>query len=144
MRQADVWNYLQRMQRFSMAADRPCASALPLLLGKSLTEAQQQRVQNTFVIGLTHAIDEVRWYTAWGVANQLWSIDRELALRCVNALATEATLVDRARRAKEGRPYDQRRQIDEMAAEAASVVRQRFWQPGAIAGDAYETLDVTE
>ena len=95
------------------------------------------RVQLAFVNGLTHAIDEVRSYAAWGVAWHLWSIDHELTLRCVNALATEATLVDEARRVQDGRRYDQRRQIDELEAEAASVIRDRFWKGDVIAADAY-------
>jgi len=101
-------------------------------------------VQQAFVTALTHAIKEVRWYAAWGVANHLWSIDRELAFRSLNALATEATRIEQVRRAADGVRYDQRRQIGEVAAEAASLVRQGFWQAGAIAEDAYENLDVTE
>jgi hypothetical protein len=144
LRHANVWNELDRSQRFDMSADRSCASVLPLLLGKSLKEVQLPRVHEAFVAALTHPIDEVRWYAAWGVASQLWSIDRELTVRCVNALATEATLVDQARHVENGRPYDQRRQLDEIEAQAASVVRQRFWQANAIAEDAYQTLDITE
>jgi hypothetical protein len=144
MRQADVWNYVAREQRYDMSADRPCAWILPLLLEKSLSEPQQLRVHEAFVNGLAHAIDEVRWYAAWGVAKQLWSIDRDLALRCVNALATGATLVEQARDVEEERPYRERRQLDDIEAEAALTVRQRFWQTGSIADGAYEALDVSE
>ena len=144
MRQADLWNHFERAQRFEMSADRACSSVLPLLLGKSLGEEQRVRVQLAFVNGLTHAIDEVRSYAAWGVAWHLWSIDHELTLRCVNALATEATLVDEARRVQDGRRYDQRRQIDELEAEAASVIRDRFWKGDVIAADAYRALNISE
>ena len=114
-----------------------------MLVGKSLSETQRLRVQQTFTTALTHSINEVRWYAVWGVARQLWSINRELAMRCVNALAAEATLLDQARDTEDKRPYDKRRQLDEIAAEAASAVRQRFWQAGGIAEDAYQTLDTT-
>jgi hypothetical protein len=144
MREADAWNYNVRLQRFEMSPDRACANCLPLLLGKSLTKAQRARVQKAFAMGLTHAIDEVRWYAAWGVADHLWSIDRELTLRCVNALATEASLVEKARQAEEGKRYDQRKQIDGIEAKAAAAVRRQFWRAGAIAEDAYETLNIAE
>lgn len=144
MRQADVWNQVERMQRYDMSADRSCASVISVLVGKSLPETQGLRVQQAFATALTHSINEVRWYAAWGVARQLWPIDRELAMRCVNALATEATLIDQVRDTEDKRPYDQHRQIDEIVAEAASAVRQRFWQAGGITEDAYQTLDTTE
>jgi len=144
MRRADVWDYRARMQRFEMSADRPCASVLPLLLGKSLPKSQQVCVRESFVTGLTHAVNEVRWYVALGVAWHLGSFDHDLALRSVNALAAEATLVDDARRREEGLPYQKRRQIDDLGHEAASVIRQRFWQTGAIASDAYQKLDISE
>jgi hypothetical protein len=144
MRHAEVWNRSARVQQYDMLADRPCAWVLLLLLGQSLSPAQQLRVHEAFVTALTHAIGEVRWYAAWGVATQLWSIDRELTFRCVNTIATEATLVKRARDVEKERPYHEQRQLDDIEAEAARVVRQRFWQVDSIAEDAYETLDISE
>jgi hypothetical protein len=144
MRRADSWNYLESMQRFSMSADRSCASVLPLLLDTALTNEQRSRVQQAFVTVLTHPVDEVRWYAVWGVANHLWSIDRLLALRCVNALATEVTLIDDARRIENRKRYDQRRQIDDIRSDAAATVRQQFWQADSIASSAYLRLDVSE
>jgi hypothetical protein len=144
MRRANVWGYLERMQKFSMAADRPCASVVPLLLGKTLSEPFKLLVQQTFAVALTHPIDEVKWNATWGVANHLWSIDRDLTLRCVDALAAEAKLVDDARQAEEKRRYDQRRQFDAIEGDAAGKIRERFWKAGAITTRAYETLDITE
>src|SRR5205823_6544143 len=92
-RQRDCWNQHARVQRFDMSADRPCAWVVPLLLGKELLQEQRTRVRQILVVALTHAIDEVRWYAASGIGRHLWAIDRALALRCANALATEATLV---------------------------------------------------
>ena len=142
LRTANVQNLVVRIQRHEMSADRSCASVVPLLLGKPLSTAQQIRVRRAFIAALTHPVDEVRWHAVWGVARQLWSRDRELVLRCVNALAVEATLVNRAREAETERPYDQRRQTDDLKAEAASAVRERFWRDGEIATDAYQTLDI--
>ena len=144
MLQASVWNGMVRIQRHEMSADRPCASVVSLLVAKPLSVAQQSRVRQAFITALTHSVDEVRWHAAWGVAKHLWSIDRELVIRGVNALAVEATLVYRAQDAEAERPYGQRRQIDVLVAEAASVVRQRFWYAGGIAEDAYQRLDITK
>lgn len=144
LRQSDQWNHIERMQRFSMAADRPSASVVSLLLGKPFTEAQVLRVRQAFVAALTHPIDEVRWYAAWGIDGQFWAVDRVVAMRCVNAIATEATLIDQAWEAEERRPYEQRRSFDEVSAEAATTVRQRFWQEGVIAEDAHSTVDISE
>lgn len=143
-RQSDQWSRIERMQRFSMAADRPSASVVSLLLGKSLTEVQVLRVRRAFASALTHPIDEVRWYATWGINGQFWAVDRVMALRCVNAIATEADLIDQARDAEEGRPYEQRRHLDEISVETATAIRQRFWQEGAIAEDAHSTLNISE
>ena len=145
LRQSDQWNHIERMQRFPMAADRPSASVVSLLLGKPFTEAAQLlRVRQAFVAALTHPIDEVRWYAAWGIDGQFWAVDGVVAIRCVNAIATEGALIDQAWEAEERRPYEQRRSFVEISAEAATTVRQRFWQEGAIAEDAYSTVNISE
>jgi hypothetical protein len=113
------------------------------LVGRPLSEAQRVLVQQALATALTHPIKEVRWYATWGTAKQLWSIDRELARRCVNALAMEAALVEKARHAEDKKPYGERRQLDVIEAEAASIVRQAFWQAGSIPEDAHQVLDVT-
>jgi len=59
----------------------------------------------------------------------------------VNALATAATLVDHARDADSSRPYEERRQIDEIDADVASVIRQQLYEPAFIVPDAYEAMD---
>ncbi len=141
-RRADVSDYSERLQRFSMAADRACASVVPLLVGKLLTEPDLSRVQQAFAAALTHAVDEVKWYATWGIANHLWEINRELTFRCVNALATEAGLVEDMRRADEKLPGDRRQQLDRREGDAARNVRERFWKLSAIAADAYESLNI--
>lgn len=142
-REGDHWNQLARVQRGGMSADRPCAWVLPLLLGKSLDDAQGSRVRQVLVTALTHAIDEVRWHAAVGVGRHLWAMDPGLALRCVNALATEAALVQQAANAEISRSYEKRRQLDEIEAEAAALVRRRFFEAEAIADDAYQAMDPT-
>ncbi len=139
-RRGDYWNQLARLQQSNMSPDRPCAWVLPLLLGKSLLEAQQTRIRQMLVFALTHAIDEVRWYAVLGIGRNLWTIDPELALRCVNTLATEATLVQQAVDAQSCRS-EKRRQLDEIEAEAAALVRRRFFDVGAIADNVYQTMD---
>jgi hypothetical protein len=143
-RQGDFWNSYARVQVFNMSADRPCAWVVPLLLGKSLSDARRTRVRQMLVVAFTHAIDEVRRYAVSGIGRNLWAIDRELALRCVNALATEATLGQQADDPESRRPRKKRRQHDEIRAEVALLVRQRFYEADFIANNAYQALDPTQ
>ncbi len=143
-RNADQWGTINRMQRFSMLADRPCAFVVPLLLSKPLTEAQTTRVRQAFIAALTHPIDEVRWYATWGINDELWAANPALAMRAVNALATEAALADRDWNAEEKKHYHKRRTVGTILAVAAADVRGRFWIEGEIAEDAHVRFDITE
>lgn len=143
-RRADEWGTINRMQRFSMLADRPCALVVPLLLSKPLTEAQTAPVRQAFIAALTHPIDEVRWYATWGIDDKFWAANPALALRSVNAIVTEAARADRDWKVEEKKRYDKRRAPNTIAAAAASDVRRRFWIDGAIAEDAHIGFDITE
>lgn len=143
-RHADQWGTIDRVQRFSMLADRPCAFVVPLLLSKPLTEAQTLRVRQAFVAALTHPIDEVRWYASWGINDKFWAANPTLALRSVNAIATEAALADHNWNAEEKKRFDKRRTPDAISAAAAADVRGRFWTEGGIAEDAHVRFDITE
>ena len=143
LRRSDQWSQVERMQRFSMAADRPCALVVSLLLGKALAEGRMLRVRQAFAAALTHPIDEVRWYMTWGIDRQFWATNHTMPMHCVNAIATEAALADAAWEAEKSRLYRERRQLDEIIVEAASAVRQRFWREGAIAEDAHSTVDIS-
>lgn len=143
-RHADHWGTIDRVQRFSMLADRPCAFVVPLLLSKPLTEGQTPRVRQAFVAALTHPIDEVRWYAIWGMSDKVWAANPALALRAVNAIATEAALADRDWNAEEKKRYDKRRTPNTISAAAAAYVRGRFWTEGEIAEDAHIRFDITE
>ena len=146
-RKGDHWNEPARTQRGSMSVNRQCAYVMPLLLGKSLSEAQRACVRQVLVLALTHAVDEVRWYAASGIGRYLWAIDRELAIRCVNVLATEAMLVQDEADAdsKRSRPdrYSHGRPIDDIKAEFAHVVRERFDKEDGISDDAHWKFDST-
>ncbi|BDD93767.1 hypothetical protein PanNE5_32070 [Pandoraea sp. NE5] len=143
-RHADQWGTIDRVQRFSMLADRPCAFVVPLLLSKPLTEAQTPRVRQAFIAALTHPIEEVRWYAIWGMNDKVWAANPTLALRAVNAIATEAALADRDWTVGEKKRYDKRRTPDTISAAAAEDVRRRFWTEGEIAEDAHVRFDITE
>lgn len=143
-RHADAWGTINRMQRFSMLADRPCASVVPLLLSKPLTQNQTLQVQLAFIMALTHPINEVRWYATRGIDDQLWTANPALAIRAVNAIATEAAISDCDWATEEKKRYEKRNPLEAIVAAAASVVRERFWTDGAIAEDAHIRLDITE
>lgn len=146
---ADHWNRTARRQPYDMDADRPCANILPLFLGRSLNKSHQARVRNAFVVALTHAINEVRDYVVSGIGKVLWTVDRELVLRCVNALAMEARLVqeavgqERARLTRE-KKFDVLSAgswIDRVESTIASRIRQQFFEENGISGDALLSYD---
>ncbi len=143
-RHADQWGTIDRMQHFPMAADRPCSFVVPALLYKTLTETQTLRVRQAFVAALTHPIDEVRWYATRGIDDKVWAANPFVALRAVDAVATEAALADRDWKAEESKPYDRRRSPDQISAAAAEAVRRLFWTEGGIATDAHVTFNTTE
>lgn len=143
-RHADQWGTIDRVQRSSMLADRPCAFVVSLLLSKNLTEAQTLRVRRAFVAALTHPIDEVRWHATHGINEAFWAENPALALRVLNAIATEAILADDYWSVERKKPYEKRRTYDSIAAAAAENVRRRFWAEGEIALDAHVRLDITE
>jgi hypothetical protein len=148
--EANLWHQFARVQRGGLSADRPAASVLPLLLGKAIDDVRSARARRLLPIALTHAIDEVRSYAAAGIGMHLWGIDHALTLRCINALAVEATLVQEAVDADRQRPRNQievldrqneERTIDRIEAEAAARVRQQFYEKSTIPPDAYQRLD---
>jgi len=143
-RHADQWGTIDRVQRFSMLADRPCAFVVPLLLSKPLTETQTPRVRQAFIAALTHPINEVSWYATWGISDSFWAANPALALRSANAIATEAALADRDWNAETRKRYDKRHTPEAISAAAADYVRQRFWIEGEIAADAHVRFDITE
>jgi hypothetical protein len=140
--QSNNWDDMARQQRFEMSADRPCGWVIAGLTGKPLSLTVQQRVKEALAVAITHPVNEVRWYAAWGVAEQLWSIDRALVLRCVNAVATEAALLADADEHQAKKSYRDRRSHREIAAEAAVDVRRRFWDNDAFPDDAYAQLNL--
>jgi hypothetical protein len=142
-RHADQWGTINRAQRFPMQADRPGAFVTPLLLSKPLTEGQIPCVRQAYIAALTHPIDEVRWYATLGMNDTFWATDPVLALRTVNAIATEAALSDRDWNAEEKKSYDKRRTSGTISAAAAADVRGRFWTEGEIPEDAHVRLDIT-
>jgi hypothetical protein len=141
-REANNWNHIARIQRNSMSADRRCAWVLPILIGKSLDSASSLHVRQVLVVALTHANEEVRLYSAQGIGTHLWAIDRELTIRCVNALAMEATFIQKAID-RAAHPYFSDHEITTISIKAASLIRKGFFETGGIPDDAYQTLDTT-
>jgi hypothetical protein len=142
MESAEHWNPMARVQRFDVSADRPCACILSLLLTKSLSEPQRSSVEEAFAAAVTHPVNEVRWHAVWGIAQNLSAGERELTMRCVNALATEATLIDAERQEERKLPFPQRRDVSEIAADAGVTVRTTFWSASGIPPDAYDRLSI--
>ena len=143
-RDGDCWDETARIQQNRMSADRTCAWILPLLFKMSLSEIQKNLVRQSLAKALTHPINEVRWYVASGIGKHLWTIDRELALHCVNALATEAILMQIHVDANSRGLYLETRQMNDIMVEVASIVRTRFNESHGIPNDALQQFDSTQ
>ena len=144
MRHADAADQTKRVQNDPMAADRACAFVLATLLRKPLDPTPTERVKTAFAAALTHPVEQVRSYATWSIDDTVWAADRALALRCVNAIAVEAAIIDKAQHANEARPYDERRGLGDIKLEATADIRARFWKDGGIAEDAHVTLDISD
>jgi hypothetical protein len=144
MRHANTADYTTRIQRGAMSADRPCATVLAQLLGRPLAPEQMQRVREAFAAAITHRVEEVRAYATWTVDEEVWTANRPLALRALNAIATEAAQIDAALAAEEERPYLERRHASDIAPEVAAGTRSRFWDEGAFADDAHATIEISD
>ncbi len=128
LKHANSWNQFERVQRYEMSPDRSSAYVIASLVAKPMAEQLQPLIREAFVAALTHPITEVRWHAIWGIANQTWESNPELALRCVDALRIEAGRYRRLRTVEEQLPYEERRGYDVLTAEAALYVRQLFWE----------------
>ncbi len=138
--EANHWEEIAMRQKNGMAADRIGASTVPVLAGKDFPRRTYKRVRRSMVLALTHAVTEVRAAVASGIAAHLWSIDAELARRCVNVVATDANVkqqeYDRGSpaRAVSSRGYAK------IIRRAAVTVRRRFARRNGIPADAFEDL----
>lgn len=141
---SNLVSHIERIQKSSMAANRPCAFVLITLLRQPLDHTRTELVKAAFVVALTHPVEEVQWYTTRSIDAHVWATDRALALRCLNAIATEANIIDKAQKAEEEHPYLDRRDMDNIIAEARADIRSRFWKDGTIAEDAHVTLDISD
>ena len=108
MRHAADADHMERVQNNSTAADRACAFVLATVLRKALDPTRTEQVRTAFVAALTHPVEQVRSYATWSIDDTVWADGRALALRCVNAIAAEAAIIDKAQDAEEVRSYDER------------------------------------
>jgi hypothetical protein len=134
----------ERYQRNALAADRPTAFVLVTALGKTLTAAQRERISAAFAAAITHPVEEVQNFAIWSIDEDTWANNSTLGLRCVNALATQAALIDSAHDEEARRPYRERQDSTAIAEEAATFVREQFWVDGGIDEDAHLRLDTSD
>ena len=127
-----------------LSAVKFCAAVVPLLLNRRLPGRQAERVRVAFAASLTHPIEDVRSYAASSVDESFWAADARVAMRCVNAFATEAVLVQTAWRTEQSVPYQKRTPLRSIQAKAARRVRDRFWRDGGIDDDAQSTMDCSK
>jgi hypothetical protein len=138
--QADNWNEMARVQRYSMGGDRPSAYVLSSLMAKSLPDELKSRVRSAFASGVLHPVDEVRQYAAAGVGWHLWSTEPATAIRCINTLATEATSIQEKRLAERDVPFFERSNRHAFEEGVATQLRENFY--GDMNENAYSQLDI--
>ena len=141
VRTADGWAYIDRLPRHDMTADGRCARVVAGLLIKVSSDAERALVRQALAAALTHPNPGVNWYAAWSVDAHVWQADRSLALRCANAIALHAELLEARWEKRERREW-----TPETAAalfkDIADEVRAAFQQPEGIPEDAYATVDL--
>jgi hypothetical protein len=89
---ANNWHHIETMQRNEMSPDRSCAAAAMTLPSQVLTKKQKAIIDRIVPMALTHPVDEVRWYVVHAVS-LIWGTQPNLALRSVQAIAKEASLL---------------------------------------------------
>ena len=143
-RTCDNWDRLETVQRTGPEGGRAAAWVLPLLITHGVSSKKgENRILKCLAIAITHPIDEIRHYAVLGVGAHLWSSRRELLLRCVDAIATEAILTEQRRKMESQKPYSKRALPDAIHIEVAKKVRKEFYNDEVVVPNAYETLDVT-
>lgn len=139
---ANNWSRMDRMQRHSMEADRPCAWAVTSLIDKPMGDDLSWRVRSALALAVTHSSDEVRTYATDGVARNLWESNAALAMRCVNALAFEAAAVQSLWKAEQEKSFGDRAELESIEFNVGLQIRAVFYDD--IPEDAYDNLDVTD
>lgn len=135
------WSGRESVGANPLSAVKFCAAVVPLLLNRRLSGRQAERVRVAFAASLTHPVADVRSYAVGSLDEDFWAADARVAMRCVNAFATEAELRRRAWTKNQALPYQERKAFAAIAANAARRVRDLFWQDGGIDDDAQSTMD---
>ena len=135
------WDHFSRSQRGGMTSNCPAARSIASLVGKSLTKDLSDRVNQSLAVALTHSVDEVRWFTAFGIAEHLWTTDRPLALRCVNTLAAEAIELEDAVQSRRKKLEKNQRESSPSLGEIEKCLRIRFFEESGIPSDAWRRFD---
>jgi hypothetical protein len=141
LRTADRWSDTERIQRHDMAADRRSAGVIAGILTKVSAELERAQVRRALAAALIHPVQEVSWFAAWSVDASVWQWEPALALRCANAIALHAQMLEEQWENRDRRPWTP----DEAQAlfkTIADQVRQAFEQGTGIPDDAHATLNL--
>lgn len=139
---ADDWDRIDRMQQYSLHPDRPGAWAVSALINKPLSDELAQRVRSALVLAMTHSNDEVRIYAADGISRNLWGVNDDLAIRCVNVIALEAATVQSALNVDQEKTFDLRMGLDSIEYNVGVGIRSQFWEE--LSETHYDDLDISD
>jgi hypothetical protein len=136
-------NHSSCQEQWAMLGDRPAAYVVFALYAKELTNLQRQRVLRGLAQALTHGIDEVAYYAAHGASDYLWTNSTEMALRCINALARQAELLQAAVDLESCKQYRDRRGIEILQADTVPIVREMIEDREPVTDQVYLSFDTT-
>jgi hypothetical protein len=123
-----------------LSGGRAAAFVVSSLMGQELTDSERTRVRLALAQALTHGIDEVAEHAASGAAEFLWSADSNLAIQCLNALATQANIFRDCWNEEQRKPYENRRSFAAVKRESVELVRAIVEGNEAVDGKAYATF----
>ena len=139
---SDHWSQMERMQQYSMQADRPCAWAITVIFAKPVFDELSERVQKAFALAVTHSNAEVRSYALDGVSRNMWETNPSIAMRCVRLLAAEATAVQSLWKWEQQKAFGKQVDLQSIEFNVAQRVRSHFYDDPP--EDVYDKLDVAD
>jgi len=104
---------------------------------KELPKEQTEQVRKAIVTAFTHSCNEVREIAALGIDEEILTSKRDFALRCINAIASEAVLID-----KEMEQEHQLGNSENVSKQVATKIRNAFWEDSVIRDDMFLTFDI--
>jgi tRNA A37 threonylcarbamoyladenosine biosynthesis protein TsaE len=143
-RDANNWSHLDRVQEAGAQGARAAAWVLPNLIGKDIAAELKARISNCLVLALTHPVEEIARYADWGIAAHLWKSDPQLAIRCMNAVASDAAMMKQRFNEQDDKPCGERLMPDALDKDTTERIRKSFFDELLADREAYKSINSTD